>query len=592
MKKQWMLRQSGVNTRKLASSMGINEIIVSLLANRGIKEQEDIQKFLKASLGDLHDGRLMKGMKEGIDIIKGAIVNKKSIVIYGDYDVDGVISTYILYSALINCGANVSYCIPDRESEGYGMNSDRIRTLKSDGCEVILTCDNGIAALEQVKLAVELGMEVVITDHHDVPYVETEEGEKTFVLPEAHAIINPKQQECSYPFKLLCGGGIAFKFTQLLYEEMGFDINLAYEFIEYAAIATICDVVDLIGENRIIAKNGLRMINNTNNMGLKALIKQTALRGKKIGAYHIGFILGPCINATGRLESAKLSVELLLSSEEEQAVILAKRLYDLNIERQDLTNSSVEEVVNFIEKNDMQKDKVLVIYNSSIHESIAGIVAGRVKERYNLPTIIITAGKETPKGSGRSIDGYNMFEELVKCKDILHKFGGHPMAAGLSLKEENIQVLRKRLLDNCSLTEEELIPKIRIDKKIPLNEISYKLVEDIKILEPFGKGNPSPLFAEKSVEIYKVAFIGREKNVLKMMCRIRGTFNKIDGISFEHAEEFKSDLINMYGQERLEALINGNAGTIQADIIFYPDINEYNGITSLQLYIKEIRLCN
>lgn len=592
MKKQWMLRQNGVNTRKLASSMGINEIIVSLLANRGIKEQEEIQKFIKASLGDLHDGRLMKGMKEGIDIIKKAIVNKKSIVIYGDYDVDGVISTYILYSALTNCGANVTYCIPDRESEGYGMNSDRIHTLKNDGCEVILTCDNGIAALEQVKLAVELGMEVVITDHHDVPYIETEDGEKTFVLPEAHAIINPKQQECSYPFKLLCGGGIAFKFTQVLYEEMGFDINLAYEFIEYAAIATICDVVDLIGENRIIAKNGLRMINNTNNIGLKALIKQTALSGKKIGAYHIGFIIGPCINATGRLESAKLSVELLLSSEEEQATMLAKRLYDLNIERQDLTNSSVEEVVNFIERNNMQKDKVLVIYNSSIHESIAGIVAGRVKERYNIPTIIITAGKEIPKGSGRSIDGYNMFEELVKCKDILHKFGGHPMAAGLSLKEENIQVLRKLLLDNCCLTEDELIPKIRIDKKIPLNEISYKLVEDIKILEPFGKGNPSPLFAEKSVEIYKVAFIGREKNVLKMMCRIRGTFNKIDGISFDHAEEFKSDLINMYGQERLEALINGNDGTIQADIIFYPDINEYNGMTSLQLYIKEIRLCN
>jgi single-stranded-DNA-specific exonuclease len=588
MKKQWMLKNSGINVRELAKMSGVSELTAALLANRQIKTSEEVRKFIKASLGDLHDGKVMKDMIKGVDIIKNAIEKEKNIVIYGDYDADGVISTYILYCALQRCGANVAYYIPDRESEGYGMHSDRVASLKEEGCEVILTCDNGIAAFDQIKLAKQLGMEVVITDHHDVPYIE-EEGKRTFRIPEADAVINPKQQDCIYPFKYLCGGGIAFKFTQVLYEVLGLDENMALEYIEYAAIATICDVVDLIDENRIIAKNGLRMINVTKNIGLKALMKQTGLENKKISTYHIGFVIGPCINATGRLESAGLSVELLLSNDEEAAAELAKRLHALNVERQELTNNSVEEIVNYIESNNMQKDKVLVVFNRNVHESIAGIVAGRIRERYNVPAIVLTEGKEMPKGSGRSIDEYNMFEELLKCKELLSKFGGHPMAAGLSLPEENIEPLRKMLIENCTLTEEDFIPKVRIDKQLRLNEINYKLIEELELLEPFGKGNPSPLFAEKAVEVYKASFLGKDKNVLKLMCRIKGTFNKIDGISFEHSEEFKEMVVEKYGLETLNALIDGKGASIPIDIIFYPDVNEYNGNVSLQLIIKEIR---
>lgn len=585
-----MLKQSSVNTTEVSREAGVSELIAALLVNRGIKDPQEVKKFMKASLEDLHEGELMKDMIKGVDIICGGIREGKSIVVYGDYDVDGVVSTYILYSALIKCGAKASYYIPDRESEGYGMNSQRIITLGEEGCDIILTCDNGIAAREQISLAKELGMKVVVTDHHDVPFVEDEKGERSYVLPEADAIINPKQNDCGYPFKYLCGAGIAFKFCEKLYERLGKDKSDCHEFIEYAAIATICDVVDLIGENRIIAKNGLEMINKTKNIGLKALIKQTALEGKKIGTYHIGFIIGPCINATGRLENAKLSVELLLSEEEKEAEYLAKRLHELNAERQELTSQSVEEIINYIEKNKMEKDKVLLVYNKHVHESIAGIVAGRIKERYNAPTIILTEGKEIPKGSGRSIDNYNMFEELLKCKDLLSKFGGHPMAAGLSVEEENIPLLRERLLANCTLTDEDFVPKVRIDRKLPLHQISYKLIEELEKLEPFGKGNPSPLFAEKAVEITRVYLMGKDKNILKLGCRIKDSFSKLDAISFDNGEEFKELIKENYGSERLEQILNNYPANIKLDIIFYPSINEYNGNTSIQLLVKDIRL--
>jgi single-stranded-DNA-specific exonuclease len=588
--KQWMLKQSGVNTVELAKAAGVPELTVALLANRGIKDVDEVKKFMKASLEDLHEGILMKDMIKGTTIIAEGIKQGKSIVVYGDYDVDGVVSTYILYSALKECGAKVSYYIPDRESEGYGMNSQRIETLSVEQCDIILTCDNGIAAKEQISLAKKLGMQVVVTDHHDVPFTEDEKGERSYVVPEADAIINPKQMDCSYPFKYLCGGGIAFKFSEELFKLMGRDKRECLKYVEYAAIATICDVVDLIGENRIIAKNGLEMINRTKNTGLKALIKQTNLEGKKIGTYHIGFIIGPCINATGRLENAKLSVELLLSEEVQNAEQLAKRLHELNIERQELTSRSVEDIIEYIEKNKMGKDKVLVVYNNFVHESIAGIVAGRIKERYNVPTIILTEGKEMPKGSGRSIDNYNMFEELLKCKELLHKFGGHPMAAGLSLEEKNIPELRERLLSNCSLTEEDLTPKIRIDRKLSLNAISYKLIEELEKLEPFGKGNPAPLFAEKEVEVIRAYLIGKDKNILKLSCRIKDSFTKIDAISFDNGEEFKNIIIENYGSERLEQILNNSPAGLKLDLIFYPGINEYNGNVSLQLQVKDIRL--
>lgn len=589
MKEKWMIKNPGVNIRTLSEECDISRFTANLCANRGLKDKESIDRFLKADIKDLYDGFLMKDSIKGVGIIKDAIMSRKKIVIYGDYDCDGVISTFILFKALTKCGAQVSYYIPDREQEGYGMNSDRIIKLKEQGYDVILTCDNGISAFEQVQLAVDLGFQVVITDHHDIPYIE-EEGIKVHKIPNANGVINPKQGQCEYPFKNLCGAGIALKFSVCLYESMGMNKEEAYEFLEYAAIGTVCDVVDLLDENRIIVKNGLMMLNNTKNLGLKALIKETGIENKKISAYHLGFIIGPEINATGRLESANLALELLLSETEEEAETLAKRLHELNVERQFLTTESVNELEKIIERGKMYEEKVLLIYNPNIHESIAGIAAGRIKEKYNLPTIVLTKGKDMPKGSGRSIDGYNMFEELSKGKHLMAKFGGHPMAAGLSLQEENIHLLRTLLIDNCTLTSEDLIPKVRIDASIPLNNITYELINEIEKFEPFGKGNTSPLLAVKNISINRIWFVGKEKNIIKMRCKVPNSDLFIDGICFDRGEDFKELIIKEYGEESLNEIIDKSFCNINLDFTFYPSINEYNGFKNLQLIIKNIRL--
>lgn len=589
---KWMLRRSKIDIKKLSQNTGISEIIASILVNRDVNTEEDISKFMNPDVGYLHNPLLMKDMDKGTDIMINALKNNKKIVVYGDYDADGIISTYILYSSLLRCEANVKYHIPDRITEGYGINSESLKQLKEEGYEVLITCDNGISAIEQIKLAKELGMSVIVTDHHDIPFVELENGQREFVVPEADAVINPKQKDCSYPFKSLCGAGVAFKFSQVLYEKMGINKEEAYDFMQYAAIGTICDVVDLVDENRIIAKNGLKMINQTQNIGIKALIKATSLEGKKINSYHIGFVLGPCINATGRLDSANLALKLLLHKDEKGASELATKLHALNIERQNMTVESVNEIIDIIENSKMKDDKVLVVYKPNVHESIAGIVAGRLKEKYNVPSIVLTQGEKMPKGSGRSIEEYNMFEELIKCKDLIEKFGGHPLAAGLSIKEENIDKLRQALNDSCILTYEDTIPKIRIDKQLKLNEITFKLIEDIEKLEPFGKGNSAPIFAEKNVSIFRAYFIGKEKNILKLYCRPQGSFEKMDAICFDGAEKFKTLIENTYGEEKLLDILNNNPANIKMDLIFSPSINEYNGNTNLQLIVKDFRLAN
>lgn len=589
---RWMLKRCSADIKDLSRKTGISEIIISILVNRGIKTEEEIIKFMNPKLENLHNPMIMKDMDKGTAIIKNAIEEGKKIVVYGDYDCDGIISTYILYSALMRAGADVKYHIPDRITEGYGINSDSIKVLKEEGYEVIITCDNGIAAIEQIKFAKELGMTVVITDHHDIPFVTLENGERQFVVPEADAVINPKQYDCSYPFKMLCGAGVAFKFVQVLYKNFNIPKEEAYEFMEYAAIGTICDVVDLTGENRIIAKIGLEMLNSTANIGIKALIKETSLEDKKLNSYHIGFVIGPCINATGRLESAILALRLLLSIEEEEAQELAKKLHNLNSERQDMTVDSVNKIIEMIECSEMRKDKVLVVYKPDVHESIAGIVAGRLKERYNVPAIVLTQGEKMPKGSGRSIEEYNMFEELIKCKELMEKFGGHPLAAGLSIKEENIDFLRKALNSSCCLKEEDIIPKIRIDRQLHLNEISFKLIEDIEKLEPFGKANSSPIFAEKNVTIFRVYLIGKDKNILKLFCRPNGSFEKLDAICFDGGEKFKEMISETYGEEKLLQMLNNGPMDLKMDLIFSPSINEYNGNISLQLVVKDFRLSN
>ncbi|MCD3283112.1 single-stranded-DNA-specific exonuclease RecJ, partial [Clostridium botulinum C/D] len=512
---EWRLKVTKCDTKLLAQQCNISNITAKVLANRNIQNEEEAKKFLRASLEDLYSPFLMQDMQNGIDIILDAIDEGKKIVVYGDYDADGVTSTAILYKGLLELDANVEYYIPDRETEGYGMCSNRIKILKEQGTDIILTCDNGISAVEEVKLAKELGMQVVITDHHELPFKE-EQGEREYIIPNADAIINPKRNDCEYPFKMLCGAGIAFKFIQALYINVGIDDKKAYKFIELAGIGTICDVVDLVGENRIIAKNSLKMISNTTNLGLKCLIDVLGINNKEVKSYNIGFMIGPCINATGRLDTAALSVELLITDDEERAKELASILNDLNKTRQEMTMRNVEEIIDVVENSSFKEDKVLVIYKEDIHESIAGIVAGKVREKFNVPTIILTKGKEMPKGSGRSIEEYNLFEELLKCKELLDKFGGHPMAAGLSIKEENISELRQRLNANCKLTDNDIVPKIKIDKRIPLDIVNDELISEMEILEPFGKGNSSPLFAEKNVSVSQIRVIGKNQNTLKL----------------------------------------------------------------------------
>ena len=592
MRENWILVNKKESFLKLSEFLDENPLVLRLLANRGIDDINLAKRFLKGTIEDLYDGYLMKDMKKGVNIIKQAILENKKIIIYGDYDCDGVNSTTILYKALKAVGANYSYYIPNREEEGYGMHSGRIEKLKEEGYEVILTCDNGISAFEQVELAKSLGMEVVITDHHDIPIREDESGLLKEKAPNADAVINPKQSDCNYPFKMLCGAGIALKFSKCLFDEFNIENEKFIDLFQFAAIATVCDVVDLVDENRIIVKKGLELLNESENYGIQELKKATLLNDKKIEEYHLGFVIGPCINATGRLETADLSVELLITEDRERARILANQLSELNTIRQDLTKESTERIINRIEVEKDKEDKVIVVYDENVHESIAGIVAGRVKEKYNMPCIVLTKGKEMPKGSARSIDGYNITQELSKCASLIEKFGGHPMAAGLSIKEENIEVLRKQLNENCILTDEDLVPVIKIDLPLSLNYLDEELISTIEELRPFGKGNPSPLFAVKDLLIERMWLLGKEKNFLKLRFSFELNGNRlfIDGISFDKFESFKDDIILMFGESKFIEACNTSYLNLKADVIYYPSINEFNGNRNIQLNIKNIRI--
>lgn len=587
MKTKWTEKTCSMELLKeLNARTRISPITLKALFNRGIDSEDKINAFLHSTLKELHDPFLMKDMDKAIEIVSNHIKNNKKIMIYGDYDADGVTSTVTLYKGLKKCGAEVSYYIPDREQEGYGMNLERIEEIAKEGYNLILTCDNGISAVNEVKRAKELGIVVVVTDHHELPFIEEEDGRRV-VMPDADAIVNPKRPDCNYPFKPLCGAGIAFKFICALYKKMGLNEMEAYELLEFAGIGTICDVVDLLGENRIIAKEALKMLSNSKNKGVIALKEIIGIK-EEVSCYHVGFNIGPCINATGRLDTADLSVNLLLCEEEKKAKEIAAQVFQLNKDRQDLTNSSVEEVCNIIDKSPLKNDKVLVVYKKEMHESIAGIVAGRIRERYNVPTIILTEGKECPKGSGRSIDGYNMFEELLKCKELLCKFGGHPMAAGLSLEEDKIDTFRQVINENCKLTEEELIPTVLVDSQLALQYLNEQVVKEFKSLAPFGKGNPTPILMARNIKVKHIKIMGVENQHLKLLLYIPGTTKLIDAVYFNKAEQFKEDLQEHYG-ENYENYINAPKD-LYVDILFEPDINEYNGQKNLQLRLKDLKI--
>lgn len=585
---KWILKNPKVDFNKMSKALGISELLCRILVNRGIVDLEDAQNFIRPEITRLHDGTRMKDLQKGVGILKEKILQGRKVRVIGDYDVDGVVSTYILYRALSICGAVVDYAIPHRILDGYGINHNIVETAEQDGIDTIITCDNGISAIDQIKYAKEIGLTVVITDHHDVPFVEDNAANRISVIPEADAVIDIKQSDCGYPFKLLCGAGVAFKFVQVLFKEMGIPTAAEEEFYEFVAIATVCDVVDLTGENRIFVKKGISHLNYTSNIGLRALIEQIGLSGKNISVYHIGFIIGPCINASGRLDWAMKGLELLLCSDRDEAERLAQELYELNNERKSITVKGLEETIETIEKNNMQRDKVLVVYKPDVHESIAGIIAGRVREKYNIPTIILTDAENGVKGSGRSIDQYNMFEELLKCKSLLTKFGGHPMAAGLSLEEGNIEILRQRLNSQTTLTEDDLVPKIYIDARMPVGEINIRIAEEICSLEPFGKGNSKPLFAEKQVSVCRGTILGNEKKILKL--RLLSVDKKyIDCIYFGDIDALNAYISAKFGTEALQKMYKGQKSNTLLDIAFYIDINEYNGARSVQLILQNYR---
>lgn len=582
-----MLKNIRFDTDKFAQAMGISNIVAKLLVNRGIYNLDNAKSFLNSSINDLYEPENMLGMTGAVELMKNSIKSGEKILIVGDYDVDGVISTYVLYRAISNCGGNVSFHIPDRIKEGYGINESIIRKASEGKIDIIITCDNGIAAIEQVKLAKELGIKVIITDHHDVPFVD-EDDKRVYVVPEADYVINPKQENCKYEFDKICGAGVAYKFIQCLYREFNISKEELYDLLQYVAIATVCDVVDLVSENRIIVKEGLKRINNTSNIGLKALFKETGLEGKAITVYSLGFIIGPCVNASGRLEQAEWALKLLLTKDEKLASELAKKLNDLNKERQELTQAGLEEAIRIIEENDMTKDKVLVIYLQDVHESIAGIIAGRIRERYNLPTIILTKAHEEAKGSGRSIEEYNMFEELLKSRELLGNFGGHPMAAGMSIPIENIDVFRKKLNEVTTLTNEDIIPKISIDMGLNLNNINYELIDEISLLEPYGKGNSKPSFGIKKLKVVEAKVLGKNKNVLKLKLSDGRLY--IEGIYFGDIERFENTIKDELGESQYNKVFNGLQNNLYLDLICIPEVNEFNGNKKVQLVISNYRI--
>lgn len=565
---KWVVSAKKADFYAIGQQFHIDPVIARLIRNRDVTGEEKIREYLSGTVEELPSPWLMKDMRRAVDILKEKIEKQMSIRIIGDYDIDGVTSTYILLKGLSRIGAKVDTYIPDRVADGYGIHEHLIDKAVEDGIDTIVTCDNGIAAAAEIRVAKDKGMTVIVTDHHEIPYRE-KDGERQVILPPADAILNPKQYGCTYPNKNLCGAVVAFKYITALYEEFDIPSEELEDYYELAAIATVGDVMDLQGENRILVKEGLRRLKDTKNPGLRELIRANALEDAKITAYHIGFVLGPCINASGRLDTAARSLELLKAETGEQAAKLAGDLTALNQSRKALTEKGKEEAIRLIETTDLKNDRVLVVYLPDCHESLAGIIAGRLREKYHKPAFVLTPGETCAKGSGRSIESYSMFEELVKCADLMVQFGGHPMAAGLSIREENIEIFRRQLNKNCTLTEDDLCPKIVIDVPMPVSYITKELVEQISLLEPFGKGNTKPVFAQKGLKVLDSSVLGKNKNVVKVkLLDPQGV--PMEGIYFGEAQEFvdflkKKDTIS---------------------VTYYPEINRFRGRESLQIIIQ------
>lgn len=569
---KWRVYSKKADFDAIGSRFNIDPVTARIIRNRDVTDMENVDMYLNGTLDSLHDPMMMKDMDKAVSVIASSIRDNKNIRIIGDYDIDGICSIYILFKGLKICGADVDYEVPDRITDGYGINENLIKQAHEAGVEVVITCDNGIAAASQIDYANELGMTVVITDHHDVPYEETDNGRR-YIIPKAAAVVDPKQNDCKYPFKMLCGAGIAYKFIGCMVKEFQTGDSIMPELLQFAAIATVGDIVDLLDENRIIVKEGLKLIANTGNYGLNALMAVTGVSRESINAYHIGFVLGPCLNASGRLDSAKRALKMLVTDDRAEAERHAGELKDLNEERKKLTSEAVDKAVDMVENSSLKDDKVLVIFLPDCHESIAGIVAGRIREKYYKPVIVLTRGEQEAKGSARSIESYNMFEKLSECKDLFTRFGGHPMAAGLSLPEENIPEFRSRINEHCNLSEEDLTETVWIDVPMPLEYINEKLILELGGLEPFGKANPKPVFADKNISIRNIRAIGKDKQYTRM------TITKDSGIVI--------DAVGFFPCTELETVYNKNG---RISCTYYPEINEFRDKKQIQVCVTGYRI--
>lgn len=573
-KSKWIYKNlKNPEFQTLAEQFNVHPAIIKILADRGIQGEEAVKEYLDADISRVSDGSELTDMQRGVDIIYDAVQAGKHIRIMGDYDVDGVTSTYVLYSGLTRLGAKCDKFIPHRITDGYGLHEPAIRDAYETGVQVILTCDNGIAAANEIKLARELGMTVVVTDHHEVPYTEDESGTRHYIIPEADAVIDPKRPEDNSVFREICGAVVAWKFIGCLYKKFGKEQEFKNsDFLEIASLGTVCDVMELQHDNRAIVKEGLKKMQNTSNIGLQALLEVLGLKDKPLSSYDYGFKIGPCINAEGRLDTANEAFDMLVETDYDTAIKRAEQMRDLNVERQNLTKEGMEEAFKIIDA-EMQDDKVLVVYLPEAHESIAGIIAGKIRERYCKPAFVLTKGDgDFLKGSGRSIEAYSMYEKLVEVKDLMLGFGGHPMAAGLSLKEENLEKFRQELNVRSGLTDADFIPKVMIDVILPVDFLTQNFIKQLDILEPFGKGNEKPVFAQSNVRANRAEIIGQNKNVLKITFNSR---NCKSGVCF-HDIEAK------------EQLLNQNGKLYDFKMLYYPTLNEWNGITSIQANVQDI----
>ena len=569
----WVVAAKRADFNAIGKAFGIDPVIARLIRNRDVTGDDAIRLYLDGTLRDLSDPALMKGMPEAVSILKNALSEHWKIRIIGDYDIDGIMSSFILLKALRELGADADVRIPERIRDGYGLNEHLVRQAAEDGAELILTCDNGISASEQIRLAGELGLRTIVTDHHEVPYEEDPEtGMRHYLLPPADAVIDPKQDECRYPFKGLCGAGVAFRLIQALYRAEGLPAEKAEAFLEYVAIATVGDVMDLNGENRILVKEGLKKLHCTSGTGLLELIRRNGIEPEQVDVYHIGFVIGPCLNASGRLDTAKRALQLLLAEDRAEAARLAGDLISLNESRKYMTDQGEKEAAAIVESTSLANDRVLVVFLPDCHESIAGIIAGRLKERYCRPAFVLTRTEKGVKGSGRSVEAYSMYEELTRCRDLLGQFGGHPMAAGLSLPEENVDAFRRKINELCTLTERDLTPKITIDIAMPFSYVSEELIRQIGLLRPFGKGNTRPLFAEKDLAVSFLRVFGKNRNVAKMkLTDPQG--RSIQAVYFGEADAFAQ---YVQTHDRIA-------------VIYYPGLDTWQGRRALQLTIVSYR---